>query len=349
MTYGRDLQEDKEALFDATATARGALRALTVAVASLELRPQRALARAGRRIRHRHRPGGLPRPQGRPLPHRIRDGQAPRRRYCAASPRPWTTSPWRSSPLPPPLRRRRPPRHLRRAALTARDVPGGTAPQRVAAALAPPLLATPRPAPPGPPSPSSPPPREGVEGASLKSRAAPPASPQRIVIDHTQAPRDAAPLQHLHPLHPAQRAPLHVEQVVRAPLHQRPLRYVVGAGGGRSASKGSTTAGAPRRRPRPPPFQVERREGRVVQRGSPLRPHLQPDPAPPASSLPDRRVRGCAPVRRLLAGPRPGGQGDAPGAPAGAKMQRGRGALPPDPQLRRVPQAGLGAPLPRAQ
>ncbi len=47
MTYGRDLQEDKEALFDATATARGALRALTVAVASLELRPQRALARAG--------------------------------------------------------------------------------------------------------------------------------------------------------------------------------------------------------------------------------------------------------------------------------------------------------------
>jgi argininosuccinate lyase len=47
MTYGRDLQEDKEALFDATATARGALRALTVAIASLELRAQRALARAG--------------------------------------------------------------------------------------------------------------------------------------------------------------------------------------------------------------------------------------------------------------------------------------------------------------
>ena len=47
MTYGRDLQEDKEALFDAAATARGALRALTVAVASLELRPARAAERAG--------------------------------------------------------------------------------------------------------------------------------------------------------------------------------------------------------------------------------------------------------------------------------------------------------------
>ncbi len=46
MTYGRDLQEDKEALFDAAATARGALRALRVAVSSLELRPERAAERA---------------------------------------------------------------------------------------------------------------------------------------------------------------------------------------------------------------------------------------------------------------------------------------------------------------
>ena len=55
MTYGRDLQEDKEALFDATATARGALRALTVAVASLELRPERA-------ARPRRAPGTPPPP-----------------------------------------------------------------------------------------------------------------------------------------------------------------------------------------------------------------------------------------------------------------------------------------------
>jgi argininosuccinate lyase len=47
MTYGRDLQEDKPALFDVAATARAALRALAVAVGSLELRPERAAERAG--------------------------------------------------------------------------------------------------------------------------------------------------------------------------------------------------------------------------------------------------------------------------------------------------------------
>jgi argininosuccinate lyase len=46
MTYGRDLQEDKEPLFDAAATLRGALRALSVAVESLELRTERAAQRA---------------------------------------------------------------------------------------------------------------------------------------------------------------------------------------------------------------------------------------------------------------------------------------------------------------
>lgn len=47
MAYGRDLQEDKEPLFDAAHTARGALRALTVAVDSLKLRTERAAERAG--------------------------------------------------------------------------------------------------------------------------------------------------------------------------------------------------------------------------------------------------------------------------------------------------------------
>ncbi len=46
MTYGRDLQEDKEALFDSAATVRGALRALTVATRTLELRVERAAERA---------------------------------------------------------------------------------------------------------------------------------------------------------------------------------------------------------------------------------------------------------------------------------------------------------------
>jgi len=46
MTYGRDLQEDKESLFDSTATARAALRALTVATRTLELNVERAAHRA---------------------------------------------------------------------------------------------------------------------------------------------------------------------------------------------------------------------------------------------------------------------------------------------------------------
>lgn len=46
MTYGRDLQDDKEALFDAAATVRAALRALTVATRSLQLREARAAQRA---------------------------------------------------------------------------------------------------------------------------------------------------------------------------------------------------------------------------------------------------------------------------------------------------------------
>jgi argininosuccinate lyase len=46
MTYGRDLQDDKEALFDTARTVRSALRALTVATSSLEIDRERASARA---------------------------------------------------------------------------------------------------------------------------------------------------------------------------------------------------------------------------------------------------------------------------------------------------------------
>jgi argininosuccinate lyase len=46
MTYGRDLQDDKEALFDTARTVRSALRALTVAASSLEIDRGRASDRA---------------------------------------------------------------------------------------------------------------------------------------------------------------------------------------------------------------------------------------------------------------------------------------------------------------
>ena len=46
MTDGRYLQDDKEALFDTARTVRGALRALTVATSSLEINRDRAASRA---------------------------------------------------------------------------------------------------------------------------------------------------------------------------------------------------------------------------------------------------------------------------------------------------------------
>ncbi|MDQ3702691.1 MAG: argininosuccinate lyase [Chloroflexota bacterium] len=135
MTYGRDLQEDKEALFDAAATARGALRALTVAISSLELRPQRAHVRAGagyatatdladHLVRH-----GVPFRTAHEVVKRLVAD-------CASSQRPLTALTLEELHAYSP--------HFGPDALlvvhvehsvTARDVPGGTAPTRVAQAL----------------------------------------------------------------------------------------------------------------------------------------------------------------------------------------------------------------------
>jgi argininosuccinate lyase len=136
MTYGRDLQEDKEAVFDGVATAGGALRALTVAVASLELRSERAAARAG---------AGYATATDL-ADHLVRQGVPFRSAYeavkrlvsdCAPAGRPLTALTLDE------LRRYDPhfgPDALAAvdvaAAVAARDVPGGTAPSRVARALA---------------------------------------------------------------------------------------------------------------------------------------------------------------------------------------------------------------------
>ncbi|HEX2187236.1 MAG TPA: argininosuccinate lyase, partial [Chloroflexota bacterium] len=135
MTYGRDLQEDKEPVFDAATAVRGALRALRVAVESLELRTDQAAARAA---------AGYSTATDL-ADHLVRQGVPFRTAYeavkrlvadCSASARPLTTLTLDD------LRRYHPafsPDALRavqlEAAVQARDVPGGTAPPRVAAAL----------------------------------------------------------------------------------------------------------------------------------------------------------------------------------------------------------------------
>jgi argininosuccinate lyase len=136
MSYARDLQEDKEALFDAARTVRSALRALTVAVESLELRVERAAERAA---------AGYSTATDL-ADHLVRAGVPFRTAYdavkrlvldCAAAARPLEAL------SPAELQRYHPalgPAALAAGrierALAARDVPGGTAPARVAAALA---------------------------------------------------------------------------------------------------------------------------------------------------------------------------------------------------------------------
>jgi argininosuccinate lyase len=134
MTYGRDLQEDKEALFDATATARAALRALTVAVGSVELRPERAAERAGAGYATATDLADFLARAGVPF----RTAYETVKRLvtdCAAAGRPLTALSVAD------LRRYHPAfdQGAREAvrverSLAARDVPGGTAPRRVAAA-----------------------------------------------------------------------------------------------------------------------------------------------------------------------------------------------------------------------
>jgi argininosuccinate lyase len=136
MTYGRDLQEDKEALFDAAVTTRGALRALAVAVASLELRPERAAERAGAGYATATDLADFLARRG--VPFRTAYDTVKRLvSDCAAAGRPLTDL------TVDDLRRYHPlfDEGARLAvsvehAVAARDVPGGTAPGRVADALA---------------------------------------------------------------------------------------------------------------------------------------------------------------------------------------------------------------------
>ena len=136
MTYGRDLQEDKEALFDAAQTVRGALRALAVAISSLELRTDRAAARAAAGYSTTTDVADQLVRAGVPF-RTAYEAVKQLVRACSASGRP----PEALSAAD--LRAFHPvltPQLVRAASVdrsvTARDLPGGTAPPRVAAALA---------------------------------------------------------------------------------------------------------------------------------------------------------------------------------------------------------------------
>ena len=135
MTYGRDLQEDKEALFDAAQTTRGALRALTVAVESLELRTDRAAARAAAgNVAATDLADYLVR---RGVPFRTAYEAVKRAvEACAAAGRPLASvgADWLRR-FHPAFGDDAPAAAGVDQALAARDVPGGTAPPRVRAAL----------------------------------------------------------------------------------------------------------------------------------------------------------------------------------------------------------------------
>ncbi len=135
MTYGRDLQEDKPALFDAAATARGALRALAVAAGSIELRADRAAERAA---------AGYSTATDL-ADYLVRAGLPFRTAYetvkqlvqqCAAAGRPLTSLSAEELQAVHPALGGAALEALRvESSVAARDVPGGTAPLRVATAL----------------------------------------------------------------------------------------------------------------------------------------------------------------------------------------------------------------------
>ncbi len=60
LTYGTDLQEDKERVFDAADTLEGlSLAAMAAMIADLDRPTRKDARRGGRRLSHRHRSGGL--------------------------------------------------------------------------------------------------------------------------------------------------------------------------------------------------------------------------------------------------------------------------------------------------
>ena len=77
LTYNRDLQEDKEPVFDAVDTLLLVLPAMAGLIGTLRFHTERIARRRRRRLLARHRPGRAAGPAGRPVPRGARGGGAP--------------------------------------------------------------------------------------------------------------------------------------------------------------------------------------------------------------------------------------------------------------------------------
>ena len=107
MTYNRDLQEDKEPLFDTMDTLLAALEAFRGMLGSLRVDEARMAQAASDPRDARHRPGRLPRGQGRPVPRGPRRRQRSHRNRDRAQHHPRATAPGRLPRAPPRVRPRR--------------------------------------------------------------------------------------------------------------------------------------------------------------------------------------------------------------------------------------------------
>ena len=79
LTYNRDLQEDKEPVFDAVDTLLLVLPAMAGLIATLRINAQRLRELAPAGLHPRHRPGRVPGAAGRAVPRGARDRRAPGR------------------------------------------------------------------------------------------------------------------------------------------------------------------------------------------------------------------------------------------------------------------------------
>ena len=114
LAYNRDLQEDKEPLFDAFDTVEACLELAAVVVDGAQLRADRIAERLDEGYPRRHHPDGIPDRRGRPPAHRARGHRPPGR-------------PLRAPRLPPPgrpARRRASPRPIPSLGPGVKDVLG---------------------------------------------------------------------------------------------------------------------------------------------------------------------------------------------------------------------------------
>ncbi len=77
LTYNRDLQEDKEPVFDAVDTLLLVLPAMAGLIATFRLHAERLTGKRQRRLHAGHRPGRISRPAGCPIPRGARDRRPP--------------------------------------------------------------------------------------------------------------------------------------------------------------------------------------------------------------------------------------------------------------------------------